>query len=164
METVTGIFRHSCCHFKRLRVCTSMHPRNWRGRSSVAKALLRCVQVMYPFCRCPSCTLESSVHDCGSRRCTETRRHRNERLDTHAAAEVNFGNNYQRFSPTLDSANHHFHPFVVHAAKMPAIRFSRRGEDAVFENVGPSNAAWCSHLSWSVSHSRQRFHQKKNAS
>ena len=63
--------------------------------SSDAKALLRCVQAMYPFCRCPSCPLQYFMYVFGSRRCEETRRHRNERLDTHAVAEVKFGNNYQ---------------------------------------------------------------------
>ena len=94
MGTATCLFPHACCHFKRLRVCASMQLRNLKN-SLHAKTLLRCVQAMYPFCRCPSCTLESSVHDCGSRGYNETTRHRNERLDTHAVAEVKFGNNYQ---------------------------------------------------------------------
>ena len=59
MGTATCLFPHACCHFKRLRVCTSMQLRNLKN-SLHAKTLLRCVQAMYPFCRCPSCTLQSS--------------------------------------------------------------------------------------------------------
>ena len=93
------------------------------------------------------------MHDCGSRRCTETRRHRNERLDTHTVGEVMFGNNYQTMLKFLFYSGLGEPPPPVCAEKMPAIRFSRRGEDTVFENVGPSNIAWCTHLSWRESDS-----------